>query len=1136
MKTNKKIKKYTQSLSLGQKMGLCLWIVISFTIIIGVFGHIMLRHAMKGITFYDQIYRIQNSFSHVKYYHDQFRLYAYDDGRLMQERMKDRVFSHLAECSNHIDNFNKQLINRMDIEIQIAQAIQEFKQYSIFCHQYIHAEDRKKMVEKKITQLEALLENLIKKAPFLIDDINSQFEHMNIIADSYFRRDVHRIWLQLKKSIEKMDLSIQHWKTEAIHNPDLKENSDKIFHVFNDYRANLFKYNLICETQDMFGKNMINFQDAFSEMLQSLISKATDQMQNIQFISTIVIVSMLTISLILGAGLSVFLAQKNFVRPIIQLDAAARQIASGNYSQKLPVFHGNDELCSLSRSFSKMQQAIHEQISNLHEARQQYQSIFENAVEGIYQITTDGKVVKANTSLATILGFENTNDLIVYATTHEAFYFLQSSDRAHLIKELKQCKQVKNYDVQIRQKDGILKWCSLMARLVGETWHTALYIEGSIVDISERIERHNDQEKRKAAEAASQAKSEFLANMSHEIRTPMNGIVGMIELLTMMQLTARQKEYIDAISCSAESLLTVLNDILDYSKIEAGKLEIESVKFNLRDTMEQVGQLMAAQARNKNIDVLVHFPPALPCHVIGDPTRIRQILNNLSGNAIKFTEKGHLLISVQQVEEWDKETKFLFKVADTGIGISQDNQNKVFSKFTQADGSTTRKYGGTGLGLSICEQLVSMMGGDISLESKINQGTTFYFTLKLPVAETQQEKIVIDLDDYSVLVVDDNPIQREIMADYFYALNINCKTVENAQKALHELRHNEHHFNVTMIELNMSEINGLELAKFIIKDKLNKDMALILVTSGTIPDEIYNEAEQIFQMILQKPIRFSRLSETIANLHKKKSSSIDDTQKKTFPFKNIRVLLVEDNLMNQKVTHRLLQQMGCIVTMADNGAIALNILKKQSFDIIFMDGNMPVMDGFEATQKIRANEKQSGGHTPVIAMTALAMAHDRKRCMAVGMDDFVAKPISSHKIEQVIEKYCSKRIDAQSAVEKENVNELFDQSHLVNVCTKDPDIIKEIIGIYKRDSLKYVNELRQFQEANDPKAYYTKLHTLKGNSANIGAKRLQKMIIEMENTDKDQVPDMAEVDKIEMAINQFIAILESIDWDVLCNS
>jgi len=1133
MKTNKKIKKYIQNLSLGQKMGLCLWIVISFTIIIGVFGHIMLRHAMKGITFYDQIYCIQNSFSHIKYYHDQFRLYAYDDGRLIQKRMKDRVLIHLADCAHHIDNFNKQQIQGMDIEIQMAQAIQEFKQYSVFCHQYIHSEERKILFENKINQLEMDLKQFIEKIPFLVDNLNRQFQHLNIVADSYCRRNVKRIWQQLKGSLQKMDQSIQLWRNETSNIPHLKKNSAMIFQIFDMYRSNLFQYNLVCETQEGYRKNMIHFQDKFSEILQSFIHKATEQMQGIELISTIVLVGMLAISLISGAGLSVILAQKNFVKPIIQLDAAARQIASGNYNLELPVFNGNDELCSLSKSFSKMQQAIHEHISNLHEARQQYQSIFENAVEGIYQITIDGQVLKANPSMAKILGFQTPENLIKHAFHHEAFYFIQSSDRDRLFMELKQSRQVKNFEVQMLQKNGTLKWCSLMARLVGKTWETANYIEGSIVDITERIEKNHALQERKTAEAASQAKSEFLANMSHEIRTPMNGIIGMIELLLMMPLTPRQKEYIDAISCSAESLMTVLNDILDYSKIEAGKLVIESVTFNLSDTIEQVGQLMAAQARNKDIDVLVHFPPDIPNFVVGDPTRIRQILNNLSGNAIKFTEKGHILISVQLLEKHNLKGKFLFKVIDTGIGISKENQKKVFSKFTQADDSTTRKYGGTGLGLSICQQLVQIMGGNISLESQLNHGTTFYFTLEFTIEETKETYTDLS-SDLSVLFVDDNQIQRQIIEDYFHAWNINCKTVENAQKALHVLRHSEQPFNIIFIDFHMPEIDGLELAHFIIKEELNKNMALFLVTSGNIPDDIYQVSEKIFKGILHKPIRFSILHEIIKNLDSERTPIIAGSENEFDSFENIKILVVEDNEMNQKVTYGLLQRMGCDVRIADNGMIALQILEKQSFDIIFMDGNMPVMDGFDTTQKIRDNEKKQGGYTPVIAMTALVMANDREKCVEVGMDDFISKPINGKKISQVLKKFCSKKIEQQTNDTIKAAKEMFDQSHLINICSKDVDVIKEIIAIYKKDAYQYLNELKDYHDANDTDAFYKKLHTLKGNSANIGAKRLQSIILEMEKSGKSELSKKTEMDQLKLEIDQFVSLLESIDWELAC--
>ncbi|ETR74450.1 MAG: Multi-sensor hybrid histidine kinase [Candidatus Magnetoglobus multicellularis str. Araruama] len=1139
MKTIKnKINIYVQNLSLGQKIGLCLWIVLSFTVIIGVFGHIMLNRAMKGITFYDQIYRIQNSFSHVKYYHDQYRLYAYDEGRFIQKRMKDRVIRYLGECSHHIDNFNKQLIYQMDIEIQIAQAVQEYKKYSVFCHQYIHSEERKIFVEEKINHLEKQLKSHMANMPFIVDRINSQFELLQLVADRYCSRSDSKKWKQLKIFLANMQESIKNWKEQSQHNLRLKEDSQTLSQLFDDYQSQLYHYHLICDTQNRFRQNITDFQDTFSSILQNLIHKATERMHNIQIISMIVLTSILGMALIVGAGISVVLARKSFIKPIMQLDAAARQIASGNYELALPVFQGKDELSSLSRSFSKMQQAIHEQICNIHDARKQYQSIFENAVEGIYQISVDGKILKANPSLALILGHKTPQEFINDSCKKSIFYFIPSEGREYLLSQLKQGKQVKNYEVQILQKDGIRKWCSVMARVVGESWDRCKYIEGSIVDISERIERNHALQEQKTAEAGSKAKSEFLANMSHEIRTPMNGIIGMVDLLKNMSLTPNQKEYVDAIACSANSLLTVLNDILDYSKIEAGKLVIESVCFNLRDVVEQVGQLMAAQSRNKDIDILIHYPSDIPEHVFGDPTRIRQVLTNLSSNAIKFTEKGYIYIKVELLEMGGAQGKFILSVIDTGIGISEKNQHKVFSQFTQADGSTTRKYGGTGLGLSICQQLVQLMGGEIGLESQLNRGTTFYVTLTLALAENQQvpEKKA-DLSDKAVLVVDDNAIHLSIMQDYLQALNAHCETVENAQSALHQLRHCEEPFNVAIIDLNMPTINGIELAHFIYKESLNENMTLILVASGVIPDDIYQDAKAIFNEILTRPIRLSVLRQTLVRINETKTYDNDATPvQQEKKYKHVKILLVEDNLMNQKVTHGLLTQMGCDVTVAENGQIAIHLIDKQSFDLIFMDGNMPVMDGFEATQKIRKKEKAKGTYTPIIAMTALAMARDRERCFAAGMDDFIAKPISGQSIDAVIHKYCSEKEAVEISLQNQNngLDEVLDQEHFIKICGNDPDVIQEIIGIYIRDANQYIHELKEFHAANDPVAYYRKLHTLKGNSANIGGKALHQMILEMEKGDHNQIPGAYEIESIENGVNQLIGHLESIDWKSVC--
>jgi len=1001
-----KIRQFLNNQTLGKKIGLCFAIVLSFTIVIGVFGQVMLSRVMEGVTFYDQIHSIQDSFSRTKYYHDQFRLYGYEDGRIIQNLMKEKVLKQLGLCSQLLEKVSKNLLYRMRLDIQLAQAFQSFKKYSISCHQYLHSEKRKITFVKDIEASETLVQNQIDKIPFIMESIRSYFHDVQLKKQLYFTRSHKESWEGLKQTLFDMNECLLDWKAQIQQNNELSIVSQQIFRAFDQYRSLIFQYHVTCDIQENFRLTMVNFQDIFSEIIEKLIDAATRQMRKIQTVSMIVLFGILTISLITGAGISIFLAQKTFVQPILKLDSAAKEIAAGNYDLDFPVFHGSDEFCSLSRSFSQMQQAIHEKINSLHEAQQKYQSIFENAVEGIFQLSLNGQFISANPSMASILGYRSPEELIHSFSESTPYSFIKIEDKKILSKTLKQKGKITNFEIQVIRKNGAYKWCNLMARLIHNENKSIHYIEGSMVDISERIERNRAEQERKTAEASSIAKSEFLANMSHEVRTPMNGIIGMVEVLSMTTLTKDQKEYLDSISCSAESLLTILNDILDYSKIEAGKLIIESVRFNLKQMLDQIAQLMSAQSRNKNIKILVDYSEELPTFVIGDPTRIRQIIMNLSGNAIKFTTKGHVLIRTQRIESPESNCKYLFEVIDTGIGISEENQKKIFNKFTQADGSTTRKFGGTGLGLSICRELVSLMHGEIGVKSILNEGTTFYFILDLPSASDQTK------------INDDHLHHQGELLDTFYGINI---------------------------------------------------------------------------------------------------------------------LLVEDNLMNQKVTQELLKRMGCSVSIADNGLIALEILENKTFDLIFMDGNMPEMDGFEATKNIRESEKtQKKTPTPIIAMTALAMSHDRKKCLDAGMDDYISKPITKKAIIQVLKKYCLKEsikntncCDSHQLLE--NNDDILNKEQLINICSHDYDVIKEISGIFATDARKYVQELKTFHLDNDLEQFYNKLHMLKGNAGNIGGEKLRKLIltIEEQSLRRTKLPDQSKLDEIDASVNQLIHYLQS---------
>ena len=1132
---------YLKNMTLGKKIGFCFSIVLSFTIIVGIFGHIMMSRVMEGITFYDQIYCIQNSFSKAKHYHGQFRLYAYDDGRVTQDHMKKKLLKFLNECSQLLSKVNKKLLYRMNLEIKLAQAIQEFKKYSVFCHQYLQNESIKKSFHKDIKIFGVKLNQNLQQRHLIVEDICPKYQMLDIEAEIYFTRNINIAWLNLKQALQDMEICI------ANRNKELDKSNrthGEINEIFDKYRALIFQYHVSSEIQIKCLKSMVIFQDAFSDVLEDLIKAATSQMYSIQSVSLIVLFGMLTMALVVGGGISILLAQKTFIKPILKLDSAAKHIASGNYNFALPVFHGKDELCSLSYSFSKMQQAINDKIKNMHEAQQKYQSIFENAVEGIFQITPKGQFLNANPSMANIMGYKNPDQLIQAYRNKVTIKFLAHNDLEKLTEILKKYEQISNFDVQIIKSDKSKVWCSLMARIERDVSGKMKYIEGSVVDISERIEKNMAENEKKAAEAANNAKSEFLANMSHEIRTPMNGIIGMIELLSMMDLTVRQNEYIESISYSAKSLLTVINDILDFSKIEAGKLIIESVPFNLRQTLEQIGKLMAVQVRRKDIEILVHYPPDLPLYVIGDPTRVQQIVSNLVGNAIKFTEKGHILIKVQQIKKIENNYSLLFQIIDTGIGLSGENQKKIFNKFEQADGSTTRKYGGTGLGLSICKHLVNLMGGEIGLTSKINKGSTFYFKLDFIASENQELAIASKkTTDLSILLVDDNLVNQNIITEYCQAWQMKCKAVDSDQKAIYLLKNSENLFNVALINHHMPELNGIKLAENVYKEKYNENMDLILLTSGWIDDKTYQKAEHLFKSILNKPIKFSTLYETLTNI---KNKYIEKTNNKKIDslnaFKGLNVLLVEDNEMNQKVAEGLLKHMGCNVIIADNGHAALEVFDIMNFDIIFMDGNMPEMDGFETTAHIREKEKTKGSHTPIIAMTALAMPQDRKKCFDSGMDDFIPKPISYEAILNVLIKNCSRKkqdnIISKDELKKldDDNEELFDQKQLINICTNDKDIIREIINIYSSDSKKYIQELNTYKSDNEFEKFYDKLHMLKGNTANIGGKKLLKIIKEIEQKyqNRSRFPEQKEIDLIEAEKNKLIITLESIDWSDAC--
>jgi PAS domain S-box-containing protein len=843
---------------------------------------------------------------------------------------------------------------------------------------------------------------------------------------------------------------------------------------------------------------------------------------------------------------------------LIKRARTERELHSSQQEVRIRTLNLERAVTELKQSSVELQEARDAALTATKELQQLHRqhALVLNAVgEGIHALDLEGRIIFENPTAAKMLGWK-IEELVgqpAHATIHHSKVSGEPYPQCEcpIYATLRDGVSRQIRDEVFWRKDGTSFPVEyLTAPLRDENRE----IIGAVVvfsDITERQRAEQELHIAKAdAEAANRAKSEFLANMSHEIRTPMNGVIGMTDLLLETSLTNEQREFAEVIRSSADALLTVINDILDFSKIEAGKLTFEILDFDLIEAVEGTLDMLAGRAQEKEIELASAIPPNLPTRLRGDPARLRQILTNLVGNAIKFTSKGEVVVSLVKQSETDTSAEILFNVKDTGVGVSPEAQTRLFQVFSQANSSTTRKYGGTGLGLVIAKQLATMMHGQIGVHSEMGKGSTFWFTVQLEKqtgnarsGETHSR----DLFDLRVLVVDDNATNRQILDRQLMAWKAQTGSAGGSYEALEILRaaaERGQPYDMALLDLQMPEMDGLTLAHAIKKDPSIAATRLIILTSFGQALSAIELKEAGIEACLVKPVKQSRLFDCLATamdkaapqtaLARSATSATSATiySKPNPQIRNARILLAENNTVNQMVALGQLQNLQYEANAVCNGLEVLKALERVSYDIIFMDCQMPEMDGYEATRAIRRREQNSASPCPwrspvyIIAITANAMQGDREKCLAAGMDDYLSKPVRPSELQAALERWkvvVQNRIDQETfsgnglisgpklttvdVVVTETVglsmNEEkcpVDMQRFLEVSGDSPDELRQMIDLYLGESDNLAKKLGVAIQMGAAKEVERLAHTWFGASGSCGMIAIVPTLRELEDT------------------------------------